>query len=164
MIHIRSAKPTDADAVWEIFHEVVLRGDTYAYAPETERDEAVEIWMKRPAAAYVAEIEGRIQGTYFIKANQPGLGAHVCNCGYMVASGARGKGIATAMCGHSRQEARRLGFLAMQYNLVVSTNTGAVRLWQKLGFSIVGTLEKAFRHRDLGLVDAYVMYRWLGER
>ena len=100
-------------------------------------------------------------GTYYIKANQPGLGSHVCNCGYMVCADARGKGIGRAMCEHSLVEARKLGFKAMQYNLVVSTNRGAIKLWQDLGFDIIGTLPGAFEHRHKGFVDAFVMYQWI---
>jgi len=102
---------------------------------------------------------GAIIGTYYLKPNQPGLGSHVCNCGYVVSDRARGHGVATLMCVHSQQEAVRLGFRAMQYNLVVSTNDGAIRLWKKLGFDIVGTLPGAFRHPRMGFVDAFVMFK-----
>jgi ribosomal protein S18 acetylase RimI-like enzyme len=111
----------------------------------------------------VAEIAGETVGTYTIKTNQPGGGAHVCNCGYMVAEAARGRGIARAMCLHSQQEARAMGYLAMQFNFVVETNTGAIALWEALGFATVGRLPHAFAHPEAGLVDARVMYKWLGE-
>jgi ribosomal protein S18 acetylase RimI-like enzyme len=103
----------------------------------------------------------KVIGTYFIKANQPALGAHVCNCGYIVAENSRGKGVASKMCEHSQREAISKGFRAMQYNLVVSTNDGAIRLWKRHGFQMVGTLPKAFRHHQFGFVDAYVMYKLL---
>jgi len=105
--------------------------------------------------------DGQVLGTYFIKPNQPGLGAHVCNCGYVVAPAAQGQGIASEMCQHSQAEAKAMGFRAMQFNLVVSTNQRAVRLWRKLGFSVVGTLPRAFRHLHLGYVDALVMFKEL---
>jgi ribosomal protein S18 acetylase RimI-like enzyme len=158
---IRLAEERDYKAIWYVFHDIVSRGETYAFAPDMRRDQALEVWIKKPTATYVAEVAGEVAGTYYIKPNQPALGAHVCNCGYMVTPHSRGQGVATAMCEHSQLEARRLGFKAMQFNLVVSTNVGAVRLWQKLGFRIVGTLPRAFSHRTLGLVDAYVMYKWL---
>jgi ribosomal protein S18 acetylase RimI-like enzyme len=161
MLTIRKAEKSDIDDIWAILHEIVSKGDTYAFPPETSGEEALEIWMERPNATYVAELDGRVFGTYFIKPNQPGLGAHVCNCGYMVTEAARGQGVGTAMCLHSQVEARRMGFLAMQFNFVVSTNTGALRLWEKLGFNIVGTLPKAFNHKRFGLVDAHVMFKWL---
>lgn len=161
IMEIREATPEDFDAIWEIFHEIVSAGETYAYDPETTKDQAYHLWMEMPQKTFVAEDEGKIVGTYYIKKNQPGLGSHVCNCGYMTAGAARGKGVATQMCLHSQEIARQMGFKAMQFNLVVASNEGAVRLWQKLGFQIVGRLPKAFNHRRLGLVDAFVMYKWL---
>ena len=112
-------------------------------------------------ATYVAEDNGEILGTYYIKPNQPALGAHVCNCGYIVSENVRGKGIASEMCEHSQREALTLGFKSMQYNLVVSTNETAIHLWKKQGFEVIGTLPEAFRHPQLGLVDALVMYKIL---
>ena len=163
MLEIKLAQNDGFEAIWPIIHEVLRTGDTYPFAPETTREEAFQIWMKKPQATYVAYLDDEIVGTYYIKANQPGLGSHVCNAGYMVRAGARGQGIGKAMCKHSLGEARKLGFKAMQYNLVVSTNTGAVKLWQDMGFEIIGTLSKAFNHREKGFVDAFVMYQWLDE-
>jgi L-amino acid N-acyltransferase YncA len=161
MIAIRPAMAEDHDALWEIFHDIVRRGDTYAFAPEMPREEALRLLVGGPAATYVADDEGEVLGLYFLRANQPGLGAHVCNAGYMVRASARGRGVGRLLCRHSIEEARRMGFRAMQYNLVVATNTGAVHLWQDLGFQIIGTLPGAFRHIELGYVDAHVMYRLL---
>jgi len=160
-LQIRKAGASDFTAIWSIFHSVAAGGETYAYDPETTRQQARVIWMEVPAATFVAEQAGTVVGTYYIKANQPGLGSHVCNCGYMVAEAARGKGVATRMCEHSQREAVSMGFKAMQFNLVVATNEGAIRLWRRLGFAIVGTLPRAFRHRRYGFVDALVMYKWL---
>lgn len=158
---IRPATPADADAVWSIFREVVSSGDTFAFGPETPRDEALRIWMEIPRVTYVAEIDGDVLGSYYVKTNQPGLGDHVCNAGYMVADRARGCGVGRALCEHSIEEARRLGYRAMQFNLVVATNVGAVRLWERMGFDVVGRLPDAFRHARDGFVDALVMYRRL---
>lgn len=158
---IREATEADFDAIWAIFDPVVRAGDTYAFPTDCDRDTARRLWMELPQATYVAEEDGSVLGTYYIKANAMGPGAHVCNCGYMTSPDARGRGLATAMCEHSQKEALRLGFKAMQYNSVISTNSGAVRLWQKLGFEIVGTLPKAFKHPQDGYVDAFVMYKWL---
>jgi L-amino acid N-acyltransferase YncA len=160
-IHIRPADLQDHEAIWQILHEVVQGGDTFAYAPDISREDGLRSWLEAPRVTWVAEHEGKVIGSYFIKDNQPGLGSHVCNAGYMVASSARGLGAGRAMCAHSLEEARRLGYTAMQYNIVVSTNTGAVALWQSMGFTIVGTLPGAFRHAKLGPVDAYVMHRSL---
>lgn len=161
MLEIRNAEKEDFDNIWPIIHEVFQKGDTYAFSPGTTKEEGYGIWMEAPKATYVAISDGNIAGTYFIKANQPGLGAHVCNAGYIVSAASRGKGIGRAMCEHSLLEARKLGFKAMQYNLVVSTNVGAVKLWQSCGFKITGTLPKAFNHSEKGLVNAFIMYQWL---
>ena len=160
---IRQATDADFDAIWPIFQQIVSAGDSYAYPPDTNQTQARHLWMAVPAATYVVEQDGQILGTYYIKANQQGPGAHVCNCGYMVARAARGQGLASAMCEHSQKIALEMGFSAMQFNFVASTNQGAVRLWEKLGFATVGRLPRAFNHPVKGLVDALVMYKWLVE-
>jgi len=138
-------------------------GDTYAFAPESSQAEIHKAWIEVPVATFVAAAaEGEIVGTYYLKPNQPGLGSHVCNCGYVVASAAQGRGIASAMCEHSQAQAATMRFRAMQFNLVVATNERAICLWQRYGFNIVGTLPRAFRHQRLGFVDALVMYKELG--
>jgi L-amino acid N-acyltransferase YncA len=159
MLTIREATTHDQDAVWAIFHEVVAAGDTYVFDPATPRDEALAYWFHASARPYVAVSGERIVGTYVLKSNQPGLGAHIANAGFMVARAARGLGVGQAMGEHCLAEARRLGYRAMQFNFVVSTNTTAVRLWERLGFKVVGTLPGAFRHRTQGFVDAFVMFR-----
>lgn len=137
-------------------------GDTYAFAPDSSESDIYRAWIELPQATYVAAAgDGAILGTYYLKPNQVGLGNHVCNCGYVVAAAAQGQGIARAMCEHSQTEAIAQGFRAMQFNLVVSTNERAVRLWQGLGFQIVGMLPGAFRHVRLGYVDAFVMFKQL---
>lgn len=161
MIKIRKVEESDFDAIWRIFHEVVRRGDTYTYDPETTREQSHSIWMSGGQTTCVGCVDGRVVGTYVLKPNQPGLGSHVANAGYMVGGDGRGKGVGRAMYEHSLDEARGMGFRAMQFNMVVSTYESAVALWKKLGFSIVGTLPQAFRHLELGLVDAYVMHRFL---
>jgi GNAT superfamily N-acetyltransferase len=155
------AQGGDFAPIWAIFHAVVAGGDTYAYAAQTTRSEARRIWMEPPAAPYVAERSGRIVGTYTLRPNQPGLGDHVANCGYMTHPDARGQGIGAAMCAHSLQVARQRGYAAMQFNFVVASNEGAVRLWQQHGFAIVGRVPGAFRHRTLGAVDVLIMHRSL---
>ncbi len=158
---IRHAEDADFDGIWEIFHAVVAKGDTYAYDPETTKEQARAAWMAPQVSTYVALLDGEIVGTYILKANQPGLGAHVANAGYMVHPERAGRGIGRALCAHSLDGARRAGFLAMQFNAVVSTNEPAVALWRKMGFTVIGTVPKAFRHRELGLVDLLVMHRFL---
>lgn len=158
---IRPIEAADFDQVWPIIEGVVQAQETYAFDPSMNRDMAWKLWVELPRATFVAEEAGQILGTYYIKANAAGPGDHVCNCGYMTAPAARGRGIAGRLCLHSLEVARELGFSAMQFNSVVATNTVAVALWQKHGFEIVGTLPKAYRHARLGLVDCHVMFRRL---
>ena len=161
MMKIREAIKRDFDLIWPIFQEIVRAGETYAYPRNTSKEQAWEIWMDTPRKTFVLEEDGDILGTYYIKTNQAGPGDHVCNCGYMVSSIARGRGLATAMCEHSQDIAKEMGYKAMQFNFVAASNQGAVNLWGKLGFEIVGRLPKAFNHPAKGYVDAVVMYKWL---
>lgn len=161
-VSIRRFEPADWLQLWPLLRATFETGDTYAYAPDSPAADIRRIWTEAPAATFVAcGPDGRVIGTYFIKANQPGLGSHVCNCGHVVAPAAQGRGIAAALCEHSQREAVAMDFRAMQFNLVVSTNERAVRLWQRLGFKVVGTLPRAFHHMKLGYVDALVMYKEL---
>lgn len=160
-MNIREATKADWDSIWPIFHEIVLTGETYAYETNTTKEQAENIWLGVPRKTFVFEEDGNILGTYYLKTNQSGPGSHVCNCGYMVSSLARGKGLATTMCEHSQKVAVELGYKAMQFNFVASSNEGAVRLWDKLGFDTVGRLPNAFNHPNLDYVDALVMFKWL---
>lgn len=154
----------DADGfatAYPVFREVIAAGDTYSYAPDMTMEQARALWTTPPSRCFVAERDGEVLGLYMLRPNQPGLGDHVANAGYMVAAHARGQGIASAMCEHSLSEARRAGFTAMQFNYVVDSNAGAVRLWQRHGFAIVGHVPGAFRHARLGAVGVYIMHRAL---
>jgi GNAT superfamily N-acetyltransferase len=161
MINLRPATRADDEAIWEIFRAVIATGDSFPFDPQMPREDALAYWFGPGARAYVAEHDGRVAGSYLFKPNQPGLGDHVANAAFMVSPAARGLGIGRRMGEHCLAEARRAGFLAMQFNFVISTNEPAVRLWQQLGFEIIGTLPGAFRHARLGLVDVYVMFRTL---
>ncbi len=147
--------------VWPIFRAVVAAGDTYAYDPETTYDQARDLWTRPPARCFVAREGGEVVGAYCLKPNQPGLGDHVANAGYMVAPAARRRGIAGTLCAHSLDTARAGGFRAMQFNFVAVSNESAVRLWQRHGFAVVGRVPAAFRHRRLGPTDVLVMHRFL---
>lgn len=160
----RPFRDRDWPSVWRILEPTFRAGDTYAVDPGISEGAAYEMWITAPTATYVSLHGGEIVGTYYIKPNHPGPGGHVCNCGYVVAPEARGRGIATAMCQHSQEEAVRLGFRAMQYNLVVSSNEGAVRLWERLGFQRAGRLPGAFHHPRHGDVDAFVMFKGLRQQ
>lgn len=158
---IRPATADDADAVWRIFHAVVSKGDTYAFAPDTDRKGALDLMMTQPLATYVAELDCGIVGCFYIKPNQPGLGGHVCNAGFMVAPDKQRRGLGKAMGAFALEEAKRLGFTAMIFNFVVATNTGAIALWKSFGFEIIGTVPGAFNHAHLGPTDTHVMFRQL---
>ena len=160
-LNIRLATAADHDAIWRIFHAVVAPGDTYTIDPEVSREEAFAYWFRDDTRTYVAEADGEVVGTYTLRPNRSGGGKHVSNASFMVDPAAQGRGIGRAMAEHCLDEARRLGYRAMQFNSVVSTNERAVRIWQMLGFDIVGTLPGAFCHPVKGFVDAYVMYREL---
>lgn len=158
---IREFQPDDWASLWITLVPVFRAGRTYSYARDISESEAHAEWIEKPLATFVAvdELTGQLLGSYFLKSNQPGLGDHVCNCGYIVDARARGAGVASALCEHSQREAIARGFRAMQYNLVVETNTGAIRLWERHGFAIVGRLPRAFRHPEKGEVDALIMYK-----
>lgn len=159
---IRPYQSQDWPALWRLLEPVFRAGETYAYAPEISEREAHRVWVEVPQVTLVAlSPEHEVVGTYYLKPNQPGLGSHVANCGYVVSAAARGQGVATTMAEHSQQLARDLGFRAIQFNLVVATNQAAVRLWQRLGFQVVGRLPGAFRHHHHGFVDALVFYKSL---
>lgn len=184
-MNIRAATEADRDAIWNIFHEIVAAGDTYAFDPKMSREQAMAYWFRSDTHAYVAEVDREsvgeadsfpgtatpsptaemkkraIVGTYILRPNQLGPGSHVANAAFMVTSDAQGSGVGRKMAEHCMSEARRMGFRALQFNFVVSTNAPAIHLWEQLGFKIVGTLSGAFQHPEKGYVDAYVMYRSL---
>ncbi|WP_339877528.1 GNAT family N-acetyltransferase [uncultured Algoriphagus sp.] len=160
-MYIRKADlEKDYERVWEIFRQVISTGDTYVFDPKTPKDSLQMNWFADYMETFVAVNEqGELLGTYIIKPNQIDLGNHIANCSYMVNPHHQGKGIGRMLCEHSIQFARDKGFLGIQFNIVVSTNTRAVSLWKKYGFEIIGTTPKGFRHQTLGLVDTYIMYK-----
>lgn len=179
MLEIRKASEDDQDGIWEIIKATLARGDSYTFAPDTPREEMLAFWCGADKQTYVAVAASeqpkragilsddlhnpneKIVGTFFLKANQPGLGAHVCNAGYMVAPESKGMRVGRSMAEFSLEEARRLSFKAMQFNFVVKSNTVAVKLWQDIGFEIIGEIPEAFDHKENGLTNAYIMYRKL---
>ncbi|WP_338461360.1 GNAT family N-acetyltransferase [Synechococcus elongatus IITB7] len=159
---IRPAIAADWPAIWAILEPIFRAGETYPYPPEISETEAQTAWMTVPTQTFVFEAGDRqILGTYYLKPNQPGLGSHVCNCGFAVAAAARGQGIGQALGQHALQVAPSFGFRAMQFNLVVATNTASIRIWQQLGFTTIGQLPQAFRHPQQGWVDALIFYKLL---
>lgn len=156
---IRNARPGDEDDLWGILEPMIRAGETYPLPRDMDRASALGYWLSTEHEVFVAEDEGKLVGTYFLKANQKAGGSHVANCGYVTAPFATGRGVARAMCQHSLQRAGERGFRAMQFNFVVSSNAPAVHLWQTLGFQIVGRLPAVFQHPTQGYVDAFVMHR-----
>ncbi|HIH2657706.1 TPA: N-acetyltransferase family protein [Burkholderia cenocepacia] len=163
MITIRPMTDDDFARFWPTYRAIVAAQETYAFDPEPTLEAARALWLDAPLCTWIAEEDGVVLGSYYLKANAAGPAKHVSNCGYMVSEAARGRGVARLMCEHSQQVARERGFLAMQFNSVVATNEVAVALWQKLGFEIVGRLPRAYRHARLGFVDCLVMFKWLGD-
>jgi L-amino acid N-acyltransferase YncA len=161
VFNIRKAESRDAAEIGGIIVPVIREGATYTLDPNMSEVEAVAYWMAPEKETFVAEQDGVVLGTYYMRPNQAGGGQHVCNCGYMTSAAATGRGIARRMCEHSLEHARSQGYRAMQFNFVVSTNERAVRLWQSLGFEIIGRLPAAFKHPSAGYVDAFVMYQQL---
>jgi len=155
---IRLATSQDRDSIWTVLEPMIRRGDAYTLPRDIGKEQALEFWFASGNETFVWEEHGALLGTYFLRANQRGGGAHVANCGYVTACTAEGQGIARAMCLHSLERARERGFRAMQFNFVVSTNIRAVHLWKSLGFEVVGRLPGAFLHPEQGYVDALIMY------
>jgi ribosomal protein S18 acetylase RimI-like enzyme len=158
---VRPATDSDREAIWAVLEPMIRAGETYPLPRDMSKDEALAWWFSTEKEPFVWEENGAVLGTYFLKANQQGGGAHVANCGYVTSVAAQGRGIARAMCLHSLERAKERGFRAMQFNFVVSSNTRAVKLWSSLGFETVGRLPLVFKHPTLGFVDALVMVRQL---
>ena len=159
-MEIRQATAADLDGMWDIFQSVIAVGDALPFSNDFDREAFQSHWFGAQTS-YVAVVGSDVLGMYKFGANYPGLGAHVASATYVVRPAAQGKGIGRTLVQHSLAQAQSAGFMAMQFNYVVSSNAAAVELYKKLGFTIAGTLPKAFRHQQLGLVDAYVMYRFL---
>jgi ribosomal protein S18 acetylase RimI-like enzyme len=179
MLEIRKAAAEDKPEIWEIIESVIAAGDSYPFYPDTPREKMLDYWFAADKQTYVAvwsaessaladrlntdssDLNGRIVGTFFLKANQIDLGSHIVNAGYMVSSKAKGMRVGRTMGEFSLEEAARLGYRAMQFNFVVKSNTVAVHLWQSLGFAIIGEIPEAFQHKEHGLTNALIMYRKL---
>lgn len=160
-ISIRSAASSDLAGIWMILEPVIRAGGTYVFAQDSSKDKMLTYWLGNDKKTYVAEYEGRLVGTFYIKSNQPDFGDHICNAGFVVNPDFSGKGIGRAMGVFALREARRLGYLGMQFNFVIKSNDRAVRLWESLGFEILGEIPDAYRHPSLGLVPALIMYQAL---
>ncbi|KXF81935.1 GNAT family N-acetyltransferase [Enterovibrio coralii] len=158
---IREMTKADFEAFWPTFFHIIQAQETYAFDPNMTLEEGYQLWCTLPDKTFVFVESGDVLASYYIKPNASGPSRHLCNCGYMVSEKARGQGIARKLCKHSQTVALELGYKAMQFNSVVSTNEAAVKLWETLGFSIIDTIPNAYKHARFGYVDSYVMYKWL---
>lgn len=163
MIEISPADSADFEEIWALFHTMVKQGDTYVYAPNTSRTEAYTLWMTEPEQTFVALDDDDLVGTYILKKNQPGLGSHVASAEFIIAPALRHHGVGKLLCQHAIEQARTAGYKAMQFNFIVSSDEKTIRMWQSLGFNIVGTVPQAFHHQSLGYIDAHIMYQWIAE-
>jgi ribosomal protein S18 acetylase RimI-like enzyme len=161
MLTIRPAISDDADAIWAILEPIIRAGEVFALPRDMDREGGLAYWLSPGHEVFVAEGGDQVLGSYFLRPNQPGGGSHVANCGYMTALAATGRGVAGTLCAHSLAQAKERGYRAMQFNFVVSTNQQAVRLWQRMGFEMIGRIPKAFAHPSLGEVEALIMHRFL---
>jgi ribosomal protein S18 acetylase RimI-like enzyme len=161
IMNFRIATHSDSGSLWEIIKPIIREGSTYVFSPDSSQEKMLNYWLGEDKHTYVAESDGEIVGTFYLKANQPDRGSHIVNAGFMVSPLAKGRGIGKAMAEFAFSEARHLGFQAMQFNYVVKSNTAAIHLWNKLGFAIVGEIPGAFIHPQLGPTNVYVMYRKL---
>lgn len=157
----REMTRSDFEFFWPTFSATIMAQEAYAFDATMTFAQSYALWCESPLKTYVYVENNTVLGTYYIKANAMGPSRHICNCGYMVSQAARGRGVARKMCEHSQKVTLELGFDAMQFNSVVSSNEVAVALWKKLGFDIIGTIPKAYHHGKLGLIDSYIMYKWL---
>jgi L-amino acid N-acyltransferase YncA len=160
-LKIREFEEADREAVWDIIRKVIASGETYVFHPDSSREKMLAYWLAPDKQVYVATLENKVVGTFTLKPNQPDRGAHIANGSYMVSPDHGGKGVGTFMAKYSLEEAKRLGYLAMQFNIVIKSNENAVTLWKKVGFEIIGEIPNAFNHPRLGMTNAYIMYRAL---
>ena len=160
-IKITPATSADEERIWALLQPVFSAGDTYAVDPLIDREAAIAYWMEADKTAFILRIEGQAVGTYYISPNQPGGGAHICNCGFITAPSARGKGVARRMLDHALIEAKQQGYRAMQFNFVLASNQRALAIWQRNGFATIGRIPQAFLHPKQGYVDALILHRSL---
>lgn len=160
-IKITPATSADEERIWALLQPVFSAGDTYAVDPLIDREAAIAYWMEADKTAFILRVEGQAVGTYYIRPNQPGAGAHICNCGFITAPSARGKGVARRMLDHALIEAKQQGYRAMQFNFVLASNQRALAIWQRNGFATIGRIPQAFLHPKQGYVDALILHRSL---
>ena len=158
---IRPATVKDLDAIWQLWKDITAQKAYFPYDDSFTREQIEDSWIHLDNLIGVSEVNGIVAGAYIIKANQPGYGNHVANAAYMVDTAFRGKSIGKLLCAHSLEAAKAAGYRAMQFNLVVSTNTAAIRTWKAFGFKRIGVVPEGFYQEGAGYVDAYIFHRFL---
>ena len=157
----RIATNEDEESLWGILEPMVRKGGTYVFSLDKSKESLMGYWMGVDKSTFVVELDGELVGTFYLKANQEGLGDHVCNAGFVVAPAAEGQGTGRWMGEFAQAEAKSRGFLAMQFNFVIKSNQRAVQLWKSLGFAVIGEIPDAYRHPELGLVPALIFHKKL---
>lgn len=161
-MEIREFTEADWPSVWQIYRVIVDAGETYTYDPAWTETQAHDVWVEpAPGRTFVALDGARIVGSSHVAPNKPGRGSHVATASFMVDASARGLGVGRALGQHALDVARADGYSSMQFNAVVESNSGAVHLWQELGFQIIGTVPEAFEHPTNGRVGLHIMYQRL---
>lgn len=161
MLDIVEINSSKFDEIWAVLSPVFKTGETYPIAPDATKEDGKAYWFAPDKRVYAASDQGEIVGTYYIKPNQIGLGSHVCNAGFVVAAEHSGKGYGTLLGWHALQTAKEMGYESMQFNLVVANNIASLKIWQKLGFDVIGTIPEAFNYRGEKHIDAYILYKKL---
>lgn len=159
MLNILNATEIDFDEIWNIFQPILKKSGTYVYSPETTKNEAYSIWFDKTYDTYIAKVGDEVAGAYVIRPGHRDLGSHICNAAFIVADKFRGNGYGKTLGEHAINQAKKLGYKAMQFNYVVSSNHVAIDLWKKLGFAIVGTIPAAYNHPEKGYIDIHIMHR-----
>ena len=161
-MNIRPATDQDWPQIYPIYAAIMAEGKTYAFPEQQTLEEARPWWMEQPPGQTVVAIsDGVIVGSAKMGPNRPGRGAHVATASFLVDPAHQGQGIGRALGEYVLDWCRSAGFASIQFNAVVESNTPAVRLWQSLGFQIIGTVPEAFDHPEQGLTGLHVMFRHL---
>jgi ribosomal protein S18 acetylase RimI-like enzyme len=156
---IRPASSDDLEDIWRMWKDIMDQKVYFAFDDQTTKEDIIKSWINLNNHCFVAEKVNSIVGAYILKPNQPGYGKHIANASYLVDTTFRGGGIGHQLCVHSIESAKKIGFRGMQFNFVVSTNTMAIRIWERYGFEIIGTIPGGFYHVEKGYVDVYIFFK-----
>lgn len=163
MISFRTITRADYPLIRPILQAVIAAQEYMTLSPESPEADYLNYWFGAlpDSEVWIAEENGKVLGSYYQRPNHYGLGGHIANGGYIVASEAKGLGLGRKLGEHSLARAREKGYRGMQFNFVVSTNTVAVELWKSLGFRILGTIPGGYHRQREEFVDAYMMFQEL---